>query len=559
MRTFGTLEYNAKLNRFHVKCEPHVSIRLKRVFGKLGVGSMGTHSFHASTETARDLLWFTERYPLEFVNGAREKVTAMSEDHKATEQFIHDFYTNNHVSLPFDLAVPAREYQKQAADMWLKVKGLLLGDDVGLGKTVSAIAGLTVPETIPAVVVTLAHLPRQWQREVNRFAPHLKTHIIKQTMPYRLDDMYGMPDVLIINYHKLHGWAETLSGFLKSIIFDEIQELRRATSAKYAAAEHIAKAAQYRLGLSATPIFNYGGEFFNVIDILQPGALGAPEEFHREWCSWGFSGKERIKEPKAFGKYIKDSGIMLRRTRKDVAREIPPISKFHQTIDADTEALDQVSKSCAELAEFLLRGQQVNKGDKMHAAEELSNILRKATGIAKAPHVANFVKILIENGEKVVLYGWHRAVYEIWNDMLAPFNPVMFTGSESAKRKDENKEKFVNGDSQVLIISLRAGAGLDGLQHACKTVVFGELDWSPGVHEQAIGRVARDGQPDPVMAYFLVAESGADPVMVDVLGVKKGQIEGVRNHDAPMFEKLQIDKDHVKKLAENYLAQQGKG
>jgi SNF2 family DNA or RNA helicase len=559
MKTFGELSYNAATNRFLVNCEPHVSLRLKRVFGKLGVQSMGTHSFHASPENARDLLWFAERYPLELNNGALEKVTVLANEHKATEEYIHKFYQGGSTSLPFDLALPAREYQKQAADLWLKVKGLLLADDVGLGKTVSGIAGLTGPNTLPAIVVTLAHLPKQWQREINRFAPHLRAHIAKQGTPYKIDDMFGKPDVLIINYHKLAGWAETLAGWAQSIIFDEIQELRRSDSNKYAAAEHIARSTEYRLGLSATPIFNYGGEFFNVIEILQPGVLGAPEEFHREWCSWGFSGKERIKEPKAFGRYITDAGIMLRRTRKEVAREIPPISKFHQTIDADTAALDQVSRSCAELAEYLLRGQQVNKGDKMRASEELSNILRQATGIAKAPHVANFVKILVENGEKVVLYGWHRAVYDVWNDMLAPFNPVMFTGSESAKQKDENKEKFVNGDSQVLIISLRAGAGLDGLQYACKTVVFGELDWSPGVHEQAIGRVARDGQEDPVMAYFLVAESGSDPVMVDVLGIKKGQIEGVRNHNAALFEKLQTDPNHVKKLAENFLAQQGKG
>jgi len=195
----------------------------------------------------------------------------------------------------------------------------------------------------------------------------------------------------------------------------------------------------------------------------------------------------------------------------------------------------------------------------MQAAQEMSNILRQATGIAKAPHVADFVKILIENGEKVLLYGWHRAVYEIWLDQLKEYKPVMLTGSESPTAKQQSKEKFINGESQVLIMSLRAGAGIDGLQYCgCKTVVFGELDWAPGVHEQAIGRINRDGQPDPVCSYFLVAESGADPVMVDVLGIKKGQIEGVRNLDTPLFEKIQQDPNHIKKLAAAYLSQVGK-
>ena len=247
---------------------------------------------------------------------------------------------------------------------------------------------------------------------------------------------------------------------------------------------------------------------------------------------------------------------MLRRTRADVGRELPPLQKFHITIGADNSALNLVSDRCAELARLILRGQDVNRGDTMRASEEMSNILRQATGIAKAPYVADFVKILIENGEKVLLYGWHRLVYEVWLDQLKEFNPVMMTGSESAAAKQQSKEKFISGESQVLIMSLRAGAGIDGLQYCgCKTIVFGELDWAPGVHEQAIGRVNRDGQPDPVCAYFLVAETGSDPVMVDVLGIKKGQIEGVRNHDSPLFEKIEQDPDHIKKLARAYLGQ----
>ena len=83
---------------------------------------------------------------------------------------------------------------------------------------------------------------------------------------------------------------------------------------------------------------------------------------------------------------------------------------------------------------------------------------------------------------------------------------------------------FVDGDCNLLIISLRAGAGLDGLQEKCNIVVFGELDWSPSVHEQCFGRVYRDGQSLPVSAYFMIAEDGSDPIISSVLGVKRGQI-----------------------------------
>jgi hypothetical protein len=86
-------------------------------------------------------------------------------------------------------------------------------------------------------------------------------------------------------------------------------------------------------------------------------------------------------------------------------------------------------------------------------------------------------------------------------------------------------------------------------------VVFGELDWSPGVHEQAIGRLHRDGQTDTVTAYYLQADEGSDPVIADVLGVKRQQIEGFRDPDGPLVRQLATDLDRVKKLAESFLQQ----
>jgi SNF2 family DNA or RNA helicase len=84
--------------------------------------------------------------------------------------------------------------------------------------------------------------------------------------------------------------------------------------------------------------------------------------------------------------------------------------------------------------------------------------------------------------------------------------------------------------------------------------VFGELDWSPGVHEQCIGRVARDGQKKSVVAYFLVADDGADPVIAEALGLKREQIEGIRSPDQDLIEKLDTSGDRTRRLAEFYLA-----
>jgi SNF2 family DNA or RNA helicase len=386
----------------------------------------------------------------------------------------------------------------------------------------------------------------------------MNVHVLKQGSPYDLTKHrgkdVGMPDVIVGSYSKLSGWGETLSSIVKTVVFDEVQELRIRGSLKYSAAKHIADQCALRIGLSATPIYNYGDEFFSVIDVLSPGALGNYDEFIREWCVSGGRQPE-IKSPLAFGSYLRDNGLMVRRTRQDVGRELPGLSKIPHVIGADLKELDKVSASCSELARLILRDTQMEKGEKMMASEEFTNKLRQATGIAKAPFVADFVRLLVESGEKVVLYGWHREVYSIWRDRLKDLNPVMYTGSETLGQKEKAKQDFIDGRSPIMMISLRAGAGLDGLQAVSRTVVFGELDWSPGVHEQCIGRVFRDGQIDPVAAYFLLAEVGADPIIAEVLGIKQRQSEPVINPNIELVTAMARDSDHVRRLAESYLRQ----
>lgn len=560
MALVGNVTYREQRHSWAIKCEPYVMIRLKRVFARLKQDAYGTALLSDTEENCRELLWFLARYPMEVE--ARDRLEQRAAAHVERESDVARIVSAGYVPPTFDkLAIPAREYQRVAADLLLRNGSLLLADDVGLGKTASAICAFTEPRTLPVLVVTLTHLPRQWAAEIGRFAPWLTTHILTKGKPYDILKKNGgrFPDVLIANYHKLAGWADVLAGQVHMIVFDEAQELRHQGTAKFNAAQHIADQAAYRIGLTATPIYNYGGEIFNVINALRKDCLGTYDEFMREWCAGnGYGGdRPRIKDPKAFGAYVRSTGIMLRRTRSDVGRELPALSRSVHQVDADTDALDKVGKSAAELARIILQQGETKRGQKMFASEELSNILRQATGIAKAPYVAEFVRLLVESGEKVVLYGWHRTVYEIWLDRLKDLKPVMYTGSETTKEKDAAKAAFVSGESPILIISLRSGAGLDGLQHVCRTVVFGELDWSPGVHEQCVGRIYRDGQPDPVIAYYLVADTGSDPIVADVLNLKKSQIDGVRDPNADLIEALEVEEGHIKRLAEAFLIDRG--
>ncbi len=553
----GTITLSRDGQEWLIQAPPHVVMRLKNVFAKISDYDHGTIHLSVTPENCRDLEWFLDRYPMAVLGSSVLVEQARLYDAKqdASRAILDGRY-----ELPdYEMALPPREYQRSAATLAINNGGLLVADDLGLGKTITAITMLADPSTLPAIIIVPAHLPGQWERELNRFLPGLRTHVIKTRKLYPLANADGdLPDVLITTYSKVAAWADYLGGnddnyTIKSIVFDEVQELRHENTQKHSGATYIAGKATTRMGLSATPIHNYGGEFFTVLDLLSPGALGNRAEFLREWCGGGWSSKPRLNDPRAFGSYVKSAGLMVRRTKKDVSRELPALTKIVHEIESDTKVLDDVKYAADELANIILS--QSKGWDVLKASQEFSNTLRQATGIAKAPYVAELVRMLIEQDQPVLLFGWHRAVYSLWQDRLGEYNPAWYTGSESPVKKAKEAARFMAGETPLMICSLRSGSGLDGLQAVCSTTVHGELDWSDAVHKQNIGRVHRDGQIHPVFAYFPVAIDGIDPVMVDVLGLKQQQLEGVIDPNGDMVIPKTADPNHIKKLARAYLEQ----
>jgi hypothetical protein len=104
-------------------------------------------------------------------------------------------------------------------------------------------------------------------------------------------------------------------------------------------------------------------------------------------------------------------------------------------------------------------------------------------------------------------------------------------------------------------MSLRSGAGLNGLEGACHLAVFGELDWSPTMHDQCIGRLRRDGMDvnDPVVAYYMVCDHGSDPMVADVLNLKRTQSEPFIDPNAKLLTVKHQESGRARKLAEEFL------
>lgn len=546
MRTFGSLGLDRDGFWEVSRLEPHVAIRFKQMFPRVPKNSTGPFTLPKTPMMASDLSWFLSRYPLaqtEHVTIELSRdVAQFTQTQAELEQiFLPTYRTKKIAGLKPDQKI--RRYQSQATDLLRTRASLLLGDEGGLGKTYTAAAFLCAEaQSLPAAVICDTHLQKQWRDKIEAFTT-LRVHVIKTKKPYSLPEA----DVYVFRVSQIGGWIDLLNtGFFKAAIFDEPQSLRTGVSTeKGAACKQLALHALYRLGLTGTPIYGYGREIWNVMQFIDDAVLGSYEDFAREWLDQN----DRIKDPKALGTYLREANVFLRRTKGDVGQELPRVQPIVENVDYDAKAIESVESLARALAIKASSGSFVERGQ---ATRDLDLLMRQATGLSKARAVAQFARMVVETGQKVLLVGWHRAVYDIWLQQIADLKPVMYTGSESAAAKNRSKEAFVSGDSNVMILSLRSGAGLDGLQHVCSTVIFGELDWAPGIHQQVIWRLDREGQTQPVNAFFLVSDDGSDPIIMDVLGIKASESTqvvdphlGVQIND--------IDTSNLQKLVERYL------
>lgn len=528
---------------------PHVAIRLKATFPRIPKSETSAFTFHNTPEVSADLDWFLNRYPMRMsaadvarLRGGRGQFEKQRDEIETI--MLPEWEPPEHSGFRPGFAM--YQGQAQAVEIARRLGRLLCMDDVGLGKTVIALGILTNPDYLPGAVIAPSHLPSQWVNDFIKPFTGLSSHIIKGTKPYSLP----RADLFLFKESNICGWVDiAATGMFKSAVFDEAQGFRHGTATvKGKAARVFANNAKLRLALTATPVYNYGSEIFNIVELIAPGALGEWWDFVREWCT-GRDGKWVVKDPDALGTYLRELQLVVRRLRQG-----RPVNTITIEVDHD-EKVEQDSLALARtLAGRVVSGSFVERGQ---AARELDSLARMVTGVAKARSVAAYVRILLKAGKPIVLAGWHRDVYEIWLKELAEFNPVLYTGSESTAQKDRAKESFIKGETNLFIISLRSGVGLDGLQRRCSTVVIGELDWSPKVHEQIIGRLDRPGQlDDEVTAIYLFTNSGSDPTVMGVLGLKASQSRGIVD---PMSGVVTVhsDESRIRKLAESYLQQTG--
>lgn len=534
---------------------PHVAIRLKAVFAGIPKTQTKVFDLPASDAMSADIAWFESRYNLDISDSDRAELDRRKkafEDGKArVESILLPDWKPSSSIYGFREGFAPNYMQRQAIELVHSTGRLLLGDDVGLGKSWSAMGMIAGSSYLPAAIIMPANLPTQWLEEYIKPYTYLTAHIITSTKPYELPPA----NVYIFKYTNIHGWVDiAATGFFKAVVFDEIHELRRGFgdesrpgegTRKGAAAKVFADNAQIKLGLSGTPVLGYGSEIWNVMQFIDPDILGDWWDFVREWCSR--QGMHYVvTDPDALGSYLRESNVFLRRVRQG-----RPINRIPIEVDFDEEIADDAERLAKALAMKVVQGSFTEAGQ---AARELDAFARLQTGLAKAKSVAAYVRMLIEtSGEQIILAGWHRAVYNVWLKELAMFNPILYTGSETARQKDLAKKAFINKQANPLVISLRSGVGLDGLQKVCSTVVVGEFDWSSGITEQLLGRVDRPGQKkDEITAIFPYVNFGSDPTIMAVNAIKKDQARGI-NDPGTALSPIHTDESRIKMLAQSFL------
>jgi SNF2 family DNA or RNA helicase len=551
MENIGTLEYvldkYSKIWSWKVTGDRAVSM-ISRLVSEAWYGeNVNEIIIPDSTETVKQLKLIMDRYPLEILS-------------KSTwQRKIVKTYAPKPTLPPVKLKLKRAKtgdqfrgkllnFQKEGLDFLLKSSGnALLADEMGLGKTVQTLSyAATEKQTFPILVVAPLVTLNNWEREIAKFLKKKSRNgrIVESESPsvtiIRTGKSKELPktDIYIINYELLFKRNDDLSKLgLRTIVCDEVHNLRSKTTQKYKAVKKLAalESISYRIGLSGTPIYNRGSEIWPIIDIIKPGLLGSFKEFCEYFCYVNEKGKAIVLENKrASLRNELQKHVMLRRKKADVLKELKDKVRYKEVIAADTdyylEELDKIWKKVE--AEQKDAETEFSKSASYHRAIQSE---RQIAGIAKLPHVINFVKNIMEIEESVVVFCHHKVIHKLLHDSLQEFSPVSIIGGQSDATRQDQIDKFQRGESKLMIAGIRAGNVGINLTRA-KYVIFAELDWSPAIHRQAEDRLHRIGQKNTVFAYYLIGNGTLDDHVANVLVDKSYEIDEIMDESKENYE-----------------------
>lgn len=430
---------------------------------------------------------------------------------KEADKFLHDPSTEMEVFE--DIKHPLFHWQAKAVRFMSVTtregRGVLLFDEVGLGKTITVLTHL-VQHRHTALVVCPAGLRIQWARKVQKFT-NLRPYIITRDKKNIPDDLEcGLPshtsryDVLIVSFSMLDKFAGFLAHSVNKrrvVVIDEGHEIRNMVTTKFKACEVVAEGALHTIVMTATPLVNRVKELYSLLKITR-----------RLWDDQPMSKfiSYYEKHPEEVADNLR--GIMIRRRAVDVHPNGPKSTMRHLLTPIDNR--EDYYAVEEDVEKWLI--QQGKDGTGASQAKALVKLatLRRLAAIGKIPFAVTKLNRLLNAGEKIVTFcSFREPLYRIAK--LIPGSAII----DGAVPEDERAlliDRFNNGDLQHLLISTRAGGtGID--LPAARIAFFLDLPWTPATFEQAKGRLLRLDQLRDCIFVTLLAENTIDGRMNEIL------------------------------------------
>ncbi|MBI5915226.1 MAG: SNF2 helicase associated domain-containing protein [Bacteroidetes bacterium] len=474
-----------------------------------------------------------------------------------------------------------RPYQLEGA-RWLanhyhEHLGACLADDMGLGQTLQTLAvllyarerlisdfGFRISEgsaenrnpkseikPLRALIVMPSSLVFNWEREVRKFAPGIS--ICRHTGPQRTKDVRILSryDLVLTTYQT----ARLDVGFLKKteweyVVLDESQYIKNPQSGVFKAVGELV--AKHKISLSGTPIENSLSDLWAQMQFLNPDMLG----------SFPYFKKHFIKPIEKQGDEVKKAELrrlvqpyLLRRTKEEVAPELPPLTElvFYAEMTEAQRKLYEQEKSAvrnqllnladpgqpqnriAVLAALMRLRQLANVGirywelgiDGADAAPSIPNTEFLITNSGKFNDVIEYFDTIRRAGHKVLIFSSFEKYLQLFRAHFeaAGYPYAWLTGSVPQAQRKLAVDRFTN-DPTVQAFFITTKAGGVGLNLTAADYVF-VLDpwWNPFVEEQAIARAHRIGQTERVMAVKFISKDTIEEKILK-MQERKAQLAG---------------------------------
>lgn len=444
--------------------------------------------------------------------------------------------------VPETLHANLRDYQKTGYEWLSRLShwglGGCLADDMGLGKTVQAL-GVLLDRAAqgPALIVAPTSVGMNWSREVARFAPSLVPKQYREHDRQHVIETAGPGDLIIASYQLLQRDVERFSSRpWHTLVLDEAQFIKNFQTKTAQAVRQLD--ADWRLALSGTPLENHVGELWSLIRVVSPGLLGSWERFRKIFAEpiERDRSKDRLV---ALGRVVRP--FILRRTKKEVLTELPPrteVIRLAELSDAERKKYD--AARVAALSELTAGENEANEQQKRIRVLAWLTRLRQLSchpklvdpawdkSSAKLDLFMEIVEELRDGEHRALVFSQFVQHLSLIREALdkAGVSYQYLDGSTPTHKRQEAVDAFQNGESELFLISLKAGG--TGLNLTAADYVI-HLDpwWNPAVEDQATDRAHRIGQMRNVTVFRLVAKDTIEEQILALHDEKRELIAGV--------------------------------